>query len=336
MPPSHARAVREFVHASRNSVREPQLERMRRASDPACPFEVTGLTVGVLSAVSAEVRGQTGTYDVDFHRRLGNSAAAVLCRCPDAHRARAQGTAVLCKHACWLLMRVGGHLDARAFNGGGVFWRDLAIQHTIDTLIAMGPDSLRDHLERTQETWAPRQQPPLLSTIVRQALESEQRGSTPWAAWSPDDREDTDRQPTIIREREWSDERVRAARQAQARFAAAPTLPVRGDTVPAHAEEECPICYTPFGGTRCVRCTACPGLFHRLCAARWGKSCPLCRHSHQFADLAEEVAPVAPWEAASDSLPDTDFDSDTEAARALELELELAAGTDSETEDDTA
>lgn len=67
----------------------------------------------------------------------------------------------------------------------------------------------------------------------------------------------------------------------------APPRPNHDDVSPPDATADCPICFEPFQEAACVRCSACPAHFHRSCAARWGKSCPMCRDPHQFADLGD-------------------------------------------------
>lgn len=67
----------------------------------------------------------------------------------------------------------------------------------------------------------------------------------------------------------------------------APPRPNHDDVSPPDATADCPICFEPFEQAACVRCSACPAHFHRSCAARWGKSCPMCRDPHQFADLGD-------------------------------------------------
>lgn len=59
----------------------------------------------------------------------------------------------------------------------------------------------------------------------------------------------------------------------------------RPDSAPPNPDEDCPICFVPFGKERCVRCAPCGNHFHRDCAARWAGSCPMCRDPGQFADL---------------------------------------------------
>ena len=83
--------------------------------------------------------------------------------------------------------------------------------------------------------------------------------------------------------------------------------------VPKDAAAECPICYEAFADTRCVRSTCCDNDFHRSCAARWRKSCPMCRSARQFQDL-ERVDGLTPdrYHDTSDSDSDTSDDGMTD------------------------
>ncbi|RYZ29661.1 MAG: RING-H2 finger protein [Propionibacteriaceae bacterium] len=246
-----------------------QHDRMRRAARVDCPFEVTfARTAGHPTTLT--IRGETGHYDAGLDT---GPAPHIVCGCPDAARA----PALLCKHACWLLLRVAGHLHAPTFARPDR--PDLArgVERLVLALRATGVEALREEMAGVRRGWDREQEHVALS-------------ESRWHVAQ-----------LLVRERDWGETEFAAARAMQAAHRERrerPARPERQDAVPAprdpgDPDDDCPICFAPYGDARCVRCTACPGTFHRACAATWGRSCPLCRDRDQFADLAPEAAPAA-------------------------------------------
>lgn len=126
-----------------------------------------------------------------------------------------------------------------------------------------------------------------------------------------------------------------------------PPPPPREDVGPADPTEECPVCYEAFSEQRCVLCNRCSRLFHRACAARWGRSCPLCRDDRQFADIAAEVPrevveppPLDPYVRygfdgiEDDDTDDDDIEDDSEDSTIPQLEEEDSEDDDVIEDDD--
>lgn len=126
-----------------------------------------------------------------------------------------------------------------------------------------------------------------------------------------------------------------------------PPPPPREDVGPADPTEECPVCYEAFSEQRCVLCNRCSRLFHRACAARWGRSCPLCRDDRQFADIAAEAPrevvqppPLDPYvrygfdNIEDDDTDDDDIEDDSEDSTIPPLEEEDSEDDDVIEDDD--
>lgn len=68
----------------------------------------------------------------------------------------------------------------------------------------------------------------------------------------------------------------------------------------SHPVVDCPICFEPTTGG--VQCTACSAVYHRDCAVRWGKSCPMCREgdSDSGSTSGEEELVPQDWNSESE------------------------------------
>lgn len=171
------------------------------------------------------------------------------------------------------LVDEGGVLTAVVQDGDGPheleFWRGLPHLHCLCA------DNRRSQVRCKHVCWA----------LMRFA------GVRDWSILDPD--------------RGFSDEWGGAASRAAANVLVEAGPPPREDAHVADPGAECPICYEPFGeDAPCVKCTACPSMFHRCCAREWGRSCPMCRDPHQFRDLrVADSRCYSYWSDTSDELP---------------------------------
>jgi len=235
----------EFVNRVRSSVSHDQYKRFRRIySEPFYVLEMR--SVASDNNALAVVVEMSGSRAGSAYRLSISRSGSVTCSCMDAS-VNCRRIGCVCKHACFLAVRVLRVADAVGFmTGGGV----------------LGADGVASAVRRASDG------PP--------APDAQASGDEDGRLTARFTEAELDRLCDDLS----SHAHVSSARRGHSRSLAEPSrvLPPDFNAVkrPPSQGDECPVCYCDLlsGGGPLVGCPDCGNGLHRTCAERWMRHAP--------------------------------------------------------------